>query len=203
LRARSSTARASSRSSASSQVKPGCFGMARYDTEVQDNGVSPGPLSKTRRKKQMLELQDLGKQLVELPEARVAAMGLEAALEQAVLAAQRMKSHEAKRRQLQYIGRLMREVDAEPIRERLAAIEGHSAQATARHRRLEAWRERLLADDEALTEFASQHPGVDLQKIRASIRNCRKEQKEGKPPRAFRELFRLLKAIESSTTLPG
>jgi ribosome-associated protein len=177
--------------------------MARYDTEVQDNGVSPGLLSKARRKKEMLELQDLGKQLVELPEARVAAMGLEAALEQAVIAAQRMKSHEAKRRQLQYIGRLMREVDAEPIRERLAAIEGHSAQATARHRRLEAWRERLLADDEALTEFAAQHPGADLQKIRASIRNCRKEQKEGKPPRAFRELFRLLKAIESSTTLPG
>ena len=177
--------------------------MARYDTEVQDNGVSPGPLSKTRRKKQMLELQDLGKQLVELPEGRVAAMGLEPALAQAVLAAQRMKSHEAKRRQLQYIGRLMREVDPEPIRERLAAIEGHSAQATARHRRLEAWRERLLADDEALTEFASQHPGLDLQKIRASIRNCRKEQKEGKPPRAFRELFRLLRAIESSTTLPG
>jgi ribosome-associated protein len=171
--------------------------MARYDNRVQEETVS-----KTQRKKQMLELQDLGKQLVELPEAQVAAMALEPSLEQAVLEAQRMKRHEAKRRQLQYIGRLMREVDAEPIRERLAAIEGHSAQATARHRRLEAWRERLLVDDEALTEFASQHPGVDLQKIRASIRNCRKEQKEGKPPRAFRELFRLLKAIESSTTLP-
>lgn len=151
----------------------------------------------------MLELQDLGKQLVELPEARVAAMGLEAALEQAVIAAQRMKSHEAKRRQLQYIGRLMREVDAEPIRERLAAIEGHSAQATARHRRLEAWRERLLADDQALTELATQYPQSDIQAVRTLIRNSRKEQKQGKPPRAYRELFRLLKAIESSTTLPG
>src|SRR5687767_6835695 len=106
-RARSSTACASSRSSASSQVKPGCFGMARYDTEVQDNGVSPSPPSKTQRKKQMLELQELGSQLVELPEAQVAAMGLDPALEQAVTEAKRMKSHEAKRRQLQYIGRLM------------------------------------------------------------------------------------------------
>ena len=160
-------------------------------------------VSKTRRKKQMLELQELGSQLVELPEAQVAAMALEPALEQAVLEARRMKSHEAKRRQLQYIGRLMREVDAEPIRARLAAIEGHSAQATARHRRLEAWRERLLADDQALTELATQYPQSDIQAVRTLIRNSRKEQQQGKPPRAYRELFRLLKAIESSTTLPG
>ena len=160
-------------------------------------------VSKTRRKKQMLELQELGSQLAELPEAQVAAMALEPALEQAVLEARRMKSHEAKRRQLQYIGRLMREVDAEPIRARLAAIEGHSAQATARHRRLEAWRERLLADDQALTELATQYPQSDIQAVRTLIRNSRKEQKQGKPPRAYRELFRLLKAIESSTTLPG
>jgi ribosome-associated protein len=172
--------------------------MARYDNRVQDEIVS-----KTRRKKQMLELQDLGKQLVELPEAQVAAMGLEPALEQAVLEAKRMKSHEAKRRQLQYIGRLMREVDAEPIRARLAAIEGHSAQATARHRRLEAWRERLLADDEALTEFAAQYPGADVQKLRSLIRQVRHDRDAGRPLRGYRELFRLLKAIESSTTLPG
>ena len=172
--------------------------MARYDNRVQEETVS-----KTRRKKQMLELQELGSQLVELPEAQVAAMALEPALEQAVLEARRMKSHEAKRRQLQYIGRLMREVDAEPIRARLAAIEGHSAQATARHRRLEAWRERLLADDQALTELATQYPQSDIQAVRTLIRNSRKEQKQGKPPRAYRELFRLLKAIESSTTLPG
>jgi len=172
--------------------------MARYDNRVQEETVS-----KTRRKKQMLELQELGSQLVELPEAQVAAMALEPALEQAVLEARRMKSHEAKRRQLQYIGRLMREVDAEPIRARLAAIEGHSAQATARHRRLEAWRERLLADDQALTELATQYPQSDIQAVRTLIRNSRKEQQQGKPPRAYRELFRLLKAIESSTTLPG
>lgn len=151
----------------------------------------------------MLELQALGVALTGLPESQIAEMGLAPALEQALLEAKRMKSHEAKRRQLQYVGRLMRDADAEPIRARLAELEGHSAQATARHRRLEALRERLLADDAALTEFASRYPGADLQKIRASIRNCRKEQKEGKPPRAYRELFRLLKAIESSTTLPG
>lgn len=172
--------------------------MARYDNRVQEETVS-----KTQRKKQMLELQELGSQLVELAEAQVAAMGLEPSLEQAVREAQRMRSHEAKRRQLQYIGRLMREVDAAPIRERLAAIEGHSAQATARHRRLEAWRERLLADDEALTEFATQHPGADVQKLRSLIRQVRHDKDAGKPLRGYRELFRLLKTIESSGTLPG
>ena len=153
-------------------------------------------VSKTRRKREMLELQSLGAALVGLPESQLNAMQLEARLHQAVLEAKHIKSHEARRRQLQYIGRLMREVDAEPIRARLAAVEGTSAQAAAAHRRLEAWRERLLLDDAALTGFAAEHPGADIQEIRALIRNARKEQKEGKPPRAYRELFRVLKAVE-------
>jgi ribosome-associated protein len=153
-------------------------------------------VSKTRRKREMLELQSLGAALVELPESQLGAMQLETRLLQAVLDAKRIKSHEARRRQLQYIGRLMREVDPEPIRARLAAVEGTSAQAAAAHRRLEAWRERLLLDDAALTGFAAEHPGADIQEIRALIRNARKEQKEGKPPRAYRELFRALKAVE-------
>ena len=143
----------------------------------------------------MLELQSLGAALVALPEAQVSGMRLEGRLLEAVLEAKRVKSHEARRRQLQYIGRLMRAVDPEPIRAQLAAVEGSSAQAAAAHRRLEAWRERLLADDTALTGFAAEHPDADLQEIRALIRNARKEQKDGKPPRAYRELFRALKAL--------
>ncbi len=157
-------------------------------TRVQDE-----PVSKTRRKREMHELQALGSALVALPESVLAALRLEGELREAVLEARRMKSHEAKRRQLQYLGRLMREMDPEPIRAQLAAIQGGSAQAAAAHRRLEAWRERLLADDEALTSFASEHPGADLQKMRSLIRNTRKEQKQGKPPRAYRELFRFIK----------
>jgi ribosome-associated protein len=155
---------------------------------VQDELVS-----KTRRKREMLELQTLGAALVGLPESQLAGMQLENNLLEAVLEAKRVRSHEGKRRQLQYIGRLMREVDAEPIRARLAAIEGGSAQAAAAHRRLEAWRERLMTDDAALTAFAAEHPGSDLQALRTLIRNARHEQKEGKPPRAYRELFRLIK----------
>ena len=159
--------------------------------------VSDELVSKTRRKREMTELQALGAALVALPESQIKEMRLQNALLEALLDAKRIRSHEAKRRQLQYIGRLMREVDAEPIRARLAALEGTSAQAAAAHRRLEAWRERLLSDDAALTSFASEHPGADLQEIRALIRNARKEQKEGKPPRAYRELFRVLKAVQA------
>ena len=150
-------------------------------------------VSRTKKKQQVEELQKLGAALIALPAVTLDALGLPAELLAAVREAQRITSHEGKRRQMQYIGRLMREVDAEPIRERLAAIEGSSARATAGHRRLEAWRERLLAGDEALTEFVAAFPGADLQALRSLLRNARKEMKEGKPPRAYREVFRLLK----------
>ena len=151
----------------------------------------------------MHELQALGVALVALPEGMLQAMTLEPRLLEAVLEAKRITAHEGKRRQIQYIGRLMRDVDPAPIRARIAELEGSSAQATARHRRLEAWRERLIGDDEALTAFAAEHPGADLQALRALIRNARKESKEGKPPRAFRELFRVLKDIEPSPSVQG
>jgi ribosome-associated protein len=160
--------------------------------------VRDEPVSKTRRKREMLDLQSLGAALVALPGSQLNGLGLQSPLLDAVMEAKRITSHEAKRRQLQYIGRLMREVDPEPIRAALAAVEGNSAQAAAAHRRLEALRERLLSDDEALTRFALEHPGADLQELRALIRNARREQKEGKPPRAFRELFRVLKALETA-----
>jgi len=160
-------------------------------------------VSKTRKKREMHELQALGAALAELSESQLKEMRLGEDLLEALLEAKRIRSHEAKRRQMQYIGRLMREVDPAPIRSRLAELEGSSAQATARHRRLETWRERLLDDDEALTAFAAEHPGADLQALRTLIRNAKKEQKEGKPPRAYRELFRVLKEIESPTPLQG
>ena len=153
-------------------------------------------ISKTQRKKAMLELQALGVALVELPESQIPSLALPEALSRAVLEAKRVKSHEAKRRQLQYIGRLMRDVDPEPIRAGLEAITGGSAQEAARHRRLEGLRERLLADDTALTDYVASHAGADPQVLRTLIRNARREQKEGRPPRAFRELFRVLREYE-------
>jgi len=150
-------------------------------------------VSKTKRKQEMHELQALGAALVGLSGAHFERMVLPQALAQAVREARHIDSHEARRRQMQYIGKLMRKVDAEPIRAQLAAVEGGSAQERARHQRLEHWRVRLLADDGALTEFAQEHTGADLQQLRTLIRNARKEQAGGKPPRATRELFRVLR----------
>jgi ribosome-associated protein len=152
-------------------------------------------VSKTKRKQQMHELQALGAALLELPPSQLDALGLDAGLAQALREARAITSHEARRRQVQYIGRLMREVDPEPIRAALAEVAGNSAAARARQKRLEQWRARLIEDDTALTEFAREAaPGrADLQALRTLIRNARREIEENRPPRAQRELFRLLR----------
>jgi ribosome-associated protein len=160
-------------------------------------------LSKTKRKQEMHALQALGAALVELPEAQIASLEIAERLKLAVLAAKRIKSHEARRRQMQFIGKLMRDADPEPIRALIDSVQGSSAQAAARHQRLETWRERLIADDEALTEFAAAYPRADLQGLRALLRNVRKEAKEGKPPRAYRELFRFIKDAAAPAPAEG
>lgn len=154
-------------------------------------------VSRTKKKRQVEELQRLGAALIELPPAQLDALALPTQLLAAVREAQRITSHGALRRQVQYIGKVMRKVDPEPVRAALAAIAGNSAAARARQKRLEQWRERLIGDDEALTElmseFAGEHSGVDLQAMRTLIRNARKEIAEARPPRAQRELFRVLR----------
>jgi ribosome-associated protein len=167
--------------------------MARYDSSAMQDEIP----SKTRKKQEMHELQALGAALAALPDASLASIALPDALAQAIGEARRITSREGKRRQLQYIGRLMRDVDPGPIRAELDRIEGRSASEAARHRRLEQLRSRLLGDDEALTEFAREHPAADLQALRALIRNARREQLEGRPPRALRELFRLLRELSA------
>ena len=169
---------------------------------MHDDSVS-SRVSKTQRKKEMHALQALGIELVELGDAQLDALELPEKLAQAVREAKRTRSHEGRRRQMQYIGRLMREVDPVPIRAQLDALTGQSAEAAARHRRLEALRERLIGDDGALTDYVASHAGADLQELRTLIRNARREQLEGRPPRAYRELFRLLKALETRTAAQG
>ena len=163
--------------------------MARYDNSAMQDETP----SKTRKKRAMDELQALGEALASLPDSALASISLPDSLAEAIAEARRITSRGGRRRQLQYIGRLMRDLDPAPIRAELERVEGRSAADAARHRRLEQLRVRLLEDDEALTEFAREHPAVDLQALRTLIRNARREQKEGRPPRAFRELFRVLR----------
>lgn len=150
-------------------------------------------VSRTKKKQHVEELQKLGAALIALPAATLDALDLPAQLLAAVRDAQRFTSHGARRRQVQFIGKIMRKIDPEPVRTAVEAITNQSATVRARQKRLEQWRERLIADDAALTAFASEHTGTDLQAMRTLIRNARKEIAESKPPRAQRELFRVLR----------
>jgi len=151
--------------------------------------------SKTQRKQQMHELQDLGAELVELGAEQIDAIELPEALREAVLEARRMNRFEARRRQLQYIGKLMRFVDAEPIRARLDAWKSVSAAETARLHLIERWRERLLADDEACTELLQHYACDDSQRLRALIRAAREERQTNRPPHNYRALFQFLRNL--------
>ncbi|MBL8497295.1 DUF615 domain-containing protein [Nitrosomonas sp. JL21] len=159
-----------------------------------DDQLLPIP-SKTQRKKQMHALQDIGEQLVDLDDKRLKELDLPDSLLEAIQQARPMNKHGARRRQMQYIGKLMRTVDVLPIQEKLDAWQGVSVQHTARLHLLERWRERLLTDEHALTEFAQAYPGADLQHLRILIRNAQKEKAADKPPKSFRLLFQELQTL--------
>ncbi len=150
--------------------------------------------SKTQRKKDMHALQEIGEQLVELDQKKLIQFNLPEILVDAINLARPMNKHGARRRQMQYIGRLMRNIDVLPIQEKLDSWQQVSVHQTARLHQLERWRERLLADEHALTEFAQQYPAADLQHLRLLIRNAQKEKVADKPPKSFRLLFQALQA---------
>lgn len=164
--------------------------MHEHDDETEDHL----PPSRSQRKRDVEALQDLGHDLSRLSRDQLKKMDLPEGLLVALLEYQRLSSHGALRRQMQYIGKVMREIeDVEAIVEQLAALRGESAAAKAEFHALERWRARLLEDDGAVTEWINAHPGGDAQLIRQLIRNARREAAQGKPPKSSRELFRLLR----------
>jgi len=150
-------------------------------------------VSKTQKKREMEALQKLGASLIALAPAQLDALELPAQLLEAVREAQRITSREARRRQVQFIGKLMRSLDPAPVRAALAQLDGRSAAARAEQRALERWRERLIGDDAALAEFAAQFPQAEVQQIQALIQEARSEIAARRPPRAQRGLFRVLR----------
>lgn len=151
--------------------------------------------SKTQRKKDMHALQEIGEQLVELDPKKLAEFDLPETLLDAIRMARPMNKHGARRRQMQYIGKLMRTIDVLPVQQKLDSWHQVSLHQTARLHQLERWRERLLSDEHALTEFAEKYPAADLQHLRLLIRNAQKEKAAEKPPKSFRLLFQKLQGI--------
>jgi ribosome-associated protein len=164
--------------------------MHDQDFEDDENFVS-----KSQRKRESTALQDLGKELFELSRDQLKKMDLPEKLLDALLEAKRLTSREGIRRQMQYIGKVMRDVETEPIDQQLAVIRGESNIAKAAFHALEDWRTRLIENDQALNEWLDLHPDTDVQQIRQLIRNARKEAAEAKPPKSSRALFRLLRDL--------
>jgi len=154
-----------------------------------------GKPSKTQRKQEVHELQALGEALAALNEEQLARIELPERLRDAVMEARRITAFEAKRRQLQYIGKLMRGVEAAPIRAALDAALARSRGEAAAHKRVEAWRERLLADPGAVNELLAEYPATDSRQLRTLVGAALRERTEGRPPRAYRALYQALRAL--------
>jgi len=155
-------------------------------------------ISKTRRKRQMHDLQAIGAALVKLTPEKVARIDMPEALREAVREAQRLTKHEARRRQLQYIGKIMRDLDAGPIQEQLNELEAPSRKQTAIFHVAEKWRTALVDDPAQVAEFVKEYPDADADRLRELAAGAVEEKRVGKPPRQFRELFHVLNGILQS-----
>ena len=157
--------------------------------------------SKSQLKREMTALQKLGEDLVNEPKDRVKRVPMPEDVRDAILECQKIKDHEGRRRQLQFVGKKMRSLDEEEvavIQRTIDSWRGASKAETAAMHALERRREKLLADDSALTELKSEFPQADIQQLRTLIRNARKEQAENKPPKAYREIFQVLKQLQTA-----
>ena len=152
--------------------------------------------SKSQIKREMHELQKLGEELVALSAAARAKIPLDDELQDALQLADKLgNKREALRRHIQVIGRLMRTRDLEPIEQALALLRNTNQAATRQFHKVENWRDKLIADSDAVTEFIAAYPEVDVQQLRQLIRNAKKEQEKQQPPKYYRELFQLIKPL--------
>ena len=163
-----------------------------YDEEGQ-----PTRPSKTRLKQQSQDLQVLGVAVAELSNDRLAAIDMPESLRNAIEEFRRTKSFEGRRRQMQYVGKLMRSADEEALREAVAEATLGSAKATLALHEAERWRAELVADDDALTRWMALHPDTDSQQLRSLVRAARRDvaalTPEARQPRSLRELFQFIK----------
>lgn len=159
--------------------------------------------SKTQRKREMHARQALGQKLVGLNADQVARLALPQTLQAAVLLAQRISGHEARRRQLQYIGKLMRQTDVDAIRSAYDGLTGASRESIALLHRCERIRDQLIDDEAALEPFVREHAGVDVQWLRSKVRAARQERTAQRSPRHARELYQWLHVLLHAATGEG
>jgi ribosome-associated protein len=160
----------------------------------------PEAPSKSRRKRDMLELQALGEELLTFPDTLLREMGLPEPLLEALASARRITAHGGRRRQLQYIGKLMRGIDTAPVRAAIASQQQQQGIHTRAFHRLEGLREALIDDVEtALDAVLGDFPAADRQRLRRLARQARAERDNHQPPRAARALFRYLRELQEAS----
>ena len=152
-------------------------------------------ISKSERKRQMTRLQDLGAALVKLSPEQLARIEMPESLREAILDCRRFTKHEAVRRQMQYIGRIMRDLDAGPIADQLSQMLAPSKAQTAVFHRAEHWRTQILAEPDAVARFVREFPEADPHRLRELAEDAREEKRTSKPLRSYRELFHVLNAL--------
>ena len=166
------------------------------DMDESDEFSEEEIISKSQLKREASAAQQLGQDLLTLSQADVEAMDLPESLLHALNEARRIKKHGALKRQFQYIGKLMRKIDIEPIREEYTRLTNHYRQDVKEFHKLEQWRDRLLAEgDKALEELLNEAPNADRQHLRQLMRQAAKESKLNKPPKSAREIFKYLKTL--------
>ncbi len=155
-------------------------------------------ISKSQRKREAQELLELAKVLISMPESRLKSMPIEQELRDAIEFARSIKAHGARKRQLMTVGKMLRQRDNQDLLDAVSNFDQKNRQVNARFHHIEAWRDRLLEDnDQALSELLEQIPAANAQTLRQLIRNARKEAKLGKPPASARKLFRLLREMDA------
>ena len=151
-------------------------------------------ISKSQLKRESHALTDLGKELVELAPSKLKTIPLSDNLQEAIALTRRLKTGSGRKRQLQYIGKILRTTDAEPIIAAMNALKLEHAHENVRLHKLEQWRDRLVEEgDSALGELLAENPDADRQHLRQLLRNAQREQKQNKPPKSARELFKYLR----------
>ena len=168
---------------------------ARFDPEDAAEAPAAEEPSKSELKRRMHDLQELGEAVSTLPADRLDALRIEDRLRDAIVELGRTRSFEGRRRQLQYIGKLMKFEDAEALREAVASYRMGTAKDTLALHLAEAWRDRLLAEDGAFDDWLREHPSTDTQQMRSLVRSARKEKLDpgARHGRAYRDLFQMVK----------
>ncbi|HKX55458.1 MAG TPA: ribosome biogenesis factor YjgA, partial [Xanthomonadales bacterium] len=180
----------------------------QYDSEQTDSDSeleAGDEISKSQLKRDALSKKSLAADVIALGKKQFADAPLDEDLREEFVAARKITAHVARKRQLMFVAKKLRNIDTTEIEQYLASLQQDASQITLRHHRAEAWRDRFLAadlsgdlnNDQALAEFLQNRPDADRQALRQLIRNARREIAAGKPPASARALFRMLRDMDS------